>query len=180
MRRLGIAILMVLGLSACTGKPALEDEKLSKVEFNREEFFDGHVTAYGQFQDVFGTVRRRFVVEIDGNWNGNTLVLDENFVHADGTTEQRVWTLRKTGAQAGAQTWAGTAPGVIGSATGEERGDTFNWTYQIDLPVPNGTLRVNFDDWMWQLSKTRVLNKAYMKRFGVDIGEVTITFEKQS
>ncbi|WP_108829408.1 DUF3833 domain-containing protein [Ascidiaceihabitans donghaensis] len=175
MRRLGIAILMVLGLSACTGKPALEDEKLSRAEFNLEEFFDGHVIAYGQFQDVFGTVRRRFVVEIDGNWDGNTLVLDENFVYADGTTEQRVWTLRKTGAQ----TWAGTAPGVIGSATGEERGDTFNWTYQIDLPVPDGTLRVNFDDWMWQLSETRVLNKAYMKRFGVDIGEVTITFEKQ-
>lgn len=176
MRRLGIAILMVLGLSACTGKPALEDKKLSKAEFNLEEFFDGHVTAYGQFQDVFGTVRRRFVVEIDGSWDGNTLVLDENFVYADGTTERRVWTLRKTGAQ----TWAGTAPGVIGSATGEERGDTFNWTYQIDLPVPDGTLRVNFDDWMWQLSETRVLNKAYMKRFGVDIGEVTITFEKQS
>lgn len=176
MRRLAIAILMVLGLSACTGKPALEDEKLSNAEFDLEKFFDGQVTAYGQFQDVFGTVRRRFTVEIEGKWDGETLVLDENFVYADGTTERRIWTLRKTGAQ----TWAGTAPGVIGSATGEERGDTFNWTYQIDLPVPDGTLRVNFDDWMWQLSETRVLNKAYMKRFGVDIGEVTITFEKQS
>lgn len=54
------------------------------------------------------------------------------------------------------------APGVIGEAQGEERGDTFNWRYTIDLPVPDGTLRVSFNDWMWMLSETRVLNRAYM------------------
>lgn len=68
---------------------------------------------------------------------------------------------------------------MIGVATGEERGDTFNWTYEIDLPVPEGTLRVTFDDWMWMLSEDRVLNRAYMKRAGIDIGDVIITFEKQ-
>ena len=33
---------------------------------------------------------------------------------------------------------------------------------------------------MWLLSDDRLLNRAYMKRFGVDIGEVVITFEKRS
>ncbi|MEO1313236.1 MAG: DUF3833 family protein, partial [Pseudomonadota bacterium] len=65
-----------------------------------------------------------------------------------------------------------------GEATGEERGDTFNWRYTIDLPVPDGTLRVSFDDWMWQLDETRLLNRAYMDKFGVEIGEVIIFFEK--
>ena len=72
------------------------------------------------------------------------------------------------------------APGVIGTAKGYERGDTINWRYEIDLPVPDGTLRVTFEDWMWLLSDDRLLNRAYMKRFGVDIGEVVITFEKRS
>jgi hypothetical protein len=31
---------------------------------------------------------------------------------------------------------------------------------------------------MWLLSEDRLLNRAYMKRFGVDIGEVIIFFEK--
>ncbi|AXI47663.1 DUF3833 domain-containing protein [Sulfitobacter sp. SK012] len=170
-----IALLLFLGLAACAGKPSLEDEKLSEAEFNLEEFFDGRVVATGQFQDVFGTVRRRFDVVINGTWDGETLTLVENFVYEDKSTEQRVWTLVKTGAD----TWRGSAPGVIGEATGEERGDTFNWQYLIDLPVPDGTLRVRFDDWMWQLSETRVLNRAYMKKYGVDIGEVIISFEKQ-
>ena len=75
--------------------------------------------------------------------------------------------------------WTGTAPGVIGTAKGIERGDTFNWTYRIDLPVADGTLRVSFDDWMWLLTKDRLMNIAYMRRAGVTIGQVTIFFEKQ-
>lgn len=169
-----LAAALVLFLAACTGKPALEDEKLSDRKLDLEEFFAGELVAYGQFQDIFGTVRRRFTVEIDGTWDGETLTLVEDFVYEDASTERRVWTLRKTGPD----TWEGTAPGVIGVARGEERGDAFNWRYTIDLPVPDGTLRVSFDDWMWLLTDDRLLNRAYMKRFGVDIGEVIITFEK--
>jgi hypothetical protein len=168
-------VLAVVSLGACVGKPALDDPQLSERKLNLEEFFDGRVTAYGQFQDVFGTVRRRFEVVINGTWDGETLTLVEDFAYADGSTEQRVWTLEKTGDDS----WQGTAPGVIGVANGEERGDTFNWKYTIDLPVPDGTLRVTFDDWMWLLADNRVLNRAYMKRAGVDIGDVIITFEKQ-
>ena len=170
-----IWVAVIVLLSGCVGKPALEDAKLSDREFDLERFFAGEVTATGQFQDVFGTVRRRFDVTINGTWDGETLRLVEDFAYADGTFEQRTWTLQKTGPQG----WKGTAPGVLGEATGQEDGDTFNWKYTIDLPVPDGTLRVSFDDWMWQLSETQVLNRAYMKKFGVDIGEVIILFEKQ-
>lgn len=170
-------LLMVafLALAACTGRPGPTDPLLSEATLNLEEFFDGPVVAHGQFQDVFGTVRRRFVVEIDSIWDGRQLTLDENFVYEDGSTENRTWTLIRTGPE----TWQGTAPGVIGIAAGYERGDTFNWTYRIDLPVPDGTLRVDFDDWMWLLSKDRLLNIAYMRRGGVTIGQVVIFFERQ-
>lgn len=161
-------------LVSCTGKPSLDDASLSDRELDLEVFFAGHTKAYGQFQDVFGTVRRRFEVDITGVWDGESLTLTEDFVYEDGSTEQRVWTLTKTGEE----TWSGTAPGVIGSATGEERGDTFNWHYTIDLPVPDGTMRVTFDDWMWLLSDDRLLNRAYMSRGGVPIGDVILTFER--
>lgn len=169
-----VLLCLAIGLAACTAKPSLEDEALSARQLNIEEFFAGELVGYGQFQSILGTPLRRFRVDIEGTWNGETLTLVEDFFYDDGTEEQRIWTLRKTGPD----TWEGTAPGVLGVATGEERGDAFNWQYRIDLPVPDGTLRVSFDDWMWKLSDTRVLNRAYMKRFGVDIGDVIITFEK--
>ena len=179
-----IAFAAFIALASCTGKPSFNDVSLSERQFDLEQFFDGEFVAYGQFQDVLGTVRRSFVVTIKGDWNGEQLRLVEDFVYEDGSTEQRIWTLIKTGALAADQTWQGTAPGVIGVAQGREQGDRFNWQYQIDLPVPSAdgpteTLRVTFDDWMWQQTDDRLLNIAYVKRFGLDIGQVVISFEKQ-
>lgn len=174
MIRLATALAALALLTACSGRPSLDDPALSDADFELQEFFDGKTVAHGQFQDRFGTVRRRFEVAIDGTWDGETLTLVEDFAYADGTTEQRIWTLRQTGPE----TWEGTAPGVIGTATGTEKGDVFNWAYTIDLPVPDGTLRVSFDDWMWQLSEDRVLNIAYMRKAGMTIGKVIIYFEK--
>ena len=166
-------------LAACTGKPSFDDASLSGQKLNLEEFFDGDLAAYGQSQDVFGTVRRSFVVMIKGNWDGTRLRLQEDFVYEDGATEQRIWTLIKTGDD----TWTGTAPGVIGTATGVEQDNRFNWQYEIDLPIPSAdgtveTMRVTFDDWMWLLADDRLFNRAYVKRYGIDIGDVSISFEK--
>ena len=174
-----ILILCFGLLAACTGKPSLNDASLSTRQLNIEQFFDGDLVAQGQFQDVFGTVRRQLTVKIKGDWNGKRLKLVEDFIYEDGSTEQRVWTLLKTGPQ----TWAGTAPGVIGQAVGVEKGDRFNWRYTIDLPVPVAdgpakTVRVSFDDWIWLQSDTRAFNRAYMKRYGANIGDVSISFEK--
>jgi hypothetical protein len=174
-----MALITLLGLAACTGKPSLQDPVLTDRELELEEFFDGDLVAYGQFQDIFGTVRRRFEVAITGDWNGERLLLIEDFVYEDGATEQRVWTLVKTGDE----TWQGTAPGVIGVATGVEDGDRFNWRYEIDLPVPAAdgtveTVRVTFDDWIWLVADDRAFNRAYMQRYGIDIGDVSISFER--
>ncbi|NNE52871.1 MAG: DUF3833 domain-containing protein [Sulfitobacter sp.] len=174
MRLIAMMCALVLGLAACTGKPDGDDPLLSDRVLKIEQFFDGRVLASGQFQDTFGTVRRRFDVVIDGTWDGQTLTLVEDFDYADGTEERRIWRMTRTGPD----TWTGRADGVIGTAKGVARGDTFNWVYRIDLPVPDGTLRVDFNDWLWMLSDTRVYNRAYMKKYGVDIGEVQITFDK--
>jgi hypothetical protein len=167
-------LVSFLALAGSVGKPSLDDPALSDRTLNLEDFFDGPVTASGQFQDIFGTVRRRFDVDIDSTWDGETLTLIEDFVYEDASTERRVWTLVKTGPD----TWEGTAPGVQGTATGRESGDTFNWRYTIDLPVGDDTLRAAFDDWMWLMSDRTLLNRAYMSRAGIPLGEVIIWFEK--
>jgi Protein of unknown function (DUF3833) len=177
MRRIALSSLLVL--AACTGKPSFNDASLTDRQLELEQFFDGNLVARGQFQDVFGTVRRQFTVKIKGDWDGKRLKLIEDFVYEDGSLEQRIWTLVKTGDE----TWRGTAPGVIGEAVGVEQGDRFNWRYTIDLPVPAAegdatTVRVTFDDWIWLQSDTRAFNRAYMKRYGVDVGDVSISFEK--
>jgi len=169
-----LTVLIFFFISGCGFKPSIDDPKLSDMQLNLESFLVGDLVAYGQFQDVLGNVSRRFTVNMLGEWDGKNLKLTEDFQYADGTTEQRIWYLKKTGEQA----WSGTADGVIGQAEGLESGDTFYWNYTIDLPVPDGTMRVTFDDYMWLISEERMLNKAYMSKFGMPLGEVKIMFEK--
>ena len=40
-------------------------------------------------------------------------------------------------------------------------------------------MRVKFDDWMWLLDDDRLLNRAYVSRYGVRLGEVILFFEKK-
>ena len=175
-RRILLAAL-ALTLAACSGRPRLEERTDAPQSLVLEAYFDGQLTAWGQFQDRFGTVRRSFVVAIQGEWDGETLTLTEDFVYEDESREQRVWRLRKTGAN----TWAGTAASVVGEAVGEVRGDAFNWRYTIDLQTPDGPLRASFDDWMWlQADGNTLINRAYMSKYGFDIGEVIIFFQKDA
>lgn len=169
-----IIVLLCFGVVACSGQPSIDDEKLSTRKLNLEEFFEGELRAYGQFQDRFGTVRQRFTVDMVGTWDGEKLVLVEDFTYHDGREDQRIWTLTKTGDD----TWQGTAPDVLGVAEGQESGDAFYWTYQLDLPNGDSSLRVRFEDWMWMLDDQRVLNIAQIKKAGFTLGEVTIFFEK--
>lgn len=172
-KTLGAVLLMFMG--ACSSPPSLKDAPMSQVQLNLEDFFSGTTIAHGQFQDRFGKVRRRFVVEIEGTWDGEVLTLVESFTYEDNSSEQRIWTLKKISENS----WIGTAAGVEGVASGEERGDTFNWKYSFNLPTENGTFLVYFDDWMWLMSDKHLLNRAYISKYGINIGEVIISFEKK-
>lgn len=163
-------------ISACGGTPNLADFSGAEPELELQEFLAGKLTAHGIFQDRFGDVRRTFVVDIEGVWDGETLTLTEDFVYEDGSEERRVWVLNQTGPE----TWEGTAEGVIGVAKGEETGNAFNFIYEIDLKTPDGELRVIFDDWLWQMDDSVMINRAYVSKFGVEVGQLSIFFRRET
>ncbi len=169
-----VLLLLVLLLTACSGLD-VADYRQATPKLELERYFDGRLKAYGQFQDRFGRVKRRFVVDIEGRWNGETLTLDESFVYDDGEREKRVWTLRRS-ADGG---WTGSADGVVGAAEGRGAGNAFNWRYDFDLATDDGVIRLHFDDWLFLQDDGVLLNRAYVSKFGIDVGEVLISFFKQ-
>ncbi|TQV75853.1 DUF3833 domain-containing protein [Denitrobaculum tricleocarpae] len=167
-------LLTALSVASCGGLK-LEDFKQAEPALKLEEYFVGQLKAWGHFQDRFDNVRRRFTVDIEGTWDGETLTLVEDFVYDDGETEQRIWTLRKTGPE----DWEGSAAGVVGTAKGKVSGNALNWTYYFDLPVGDSTLRVKFDDWLWLQDERVMINRAYVSKFGIKVGEALIFFSKE-
>jgi hypothetical protein len=73
----------------------------------------------------------------------------------------------------------GKADDVVGEALGESSGNALNWAYTLALPVDDTIYNVQFDDWMYLVNSKVMLNKAKMSKFGIELGEVTLSFYKR-
>ncbi|WP_018149473.1 DUF3833 domain-containing protein [Henriciella marina] len=162
-----------VAVSGCVSN-SLEDFSEAERTLRLEDYFLGETTAYGVFEDRFGKIRRQFKVDITGTVEGDTLTLVEEFDYSDGVRDTRTWTIEMLGNGR----YRGTANDVPDMAEGRAVGNAFNWTYRVDLPVGDGTWNVGFDDWMYLLQDGVLLNRAFVTRFGIRIGEVTIAFRK--
>lgn len=139
-----------------------------------EEYFLGETKAWGIFEDRFGNLRREFTVDITGEWDDETLTLTEDFIYADGETDQRIWRIRRTGEHG----YAGQADDIIGSAAGAAYGNALNWSYEMMLPIGESSWKVTFDDWMFLQPGGVLLNRARVSKWGILLGEVTLSFVK--
>jgi Protein of unknown function (DUF3833) len=170
------ATLVAAGLVAgCASAPTPADYAAEKPLLDLRTYFNGELTAHGIFTDRAGKVVRRFVVQMTGTWTGGEGVLDERFAYSDGKTERRVWRLKDEGGGR----WSGRADDVVGVAEGRVAGNALNWRYTLSLPVDGKVYEVQFDDWMYLMDERVMLNKAVMSKFGIYLGEVTLSFYKR-
>ena len=161
-------------LAGCAG-PKISDYTGEKPVLDLRTYFNGTLDAYGVFTDRSGQVVKRFTVVMRCTWDGDNGVLDEDFVYSDGSTGKRIWRMKHLGGGR----YSGTADDVVGEALGETRGNAFRWGYTLALPVDGRVWNVTFDDWMYLMDERVMLNKAVMSKFGVRLGEVTLSFVRR-
>lgn len=166
-------ILLCLALASCSGVD-VRNYSQEKPTLELREFFEGRVEAWGIFQKRSGEVAKRFHVVINGHSEGDKLILDESFTYSDGTKQKRVWTLTPDGPGQ----WRGTAGDVVGEARGEIAGNTLRWKYVLRLPVDGEVYDVELDDWMYLMDDKTLINRSYMSKFGVEVGQITLFFRK--
>ena len=166
-------------LGGCAGKSITQFSN-GKPVLVLEDYFAGRTFATGIFEDRFGKVRRQFTVVIDGRQDGKDFILDEDFTYDDGEKQRRIWRLTR---QADGR-YTGRADDVIGTARGVASGNAFNFRYKLNLKVgsdKDGTpkyWKVSLDDWMFLQPDGVLLNIAVMKRWGFEIGTITIAFRR--
>ena len=168
-----LAVAALALLTSCAG-PTPADYTAEKPVLDLKTYFNGEITAHGLFTDRAGKVVRRFTVAMTCSWQGDDGVLDERFTYNDGEKQQRIWRLKKL---PNGQ-YTGTANDVVGTAQGQSAGNAFQWGYTLNLPVDGKTYEVQFDDWMYLMDAHVMLNKAVMSKFGVRLGDVTLSFYK--
>ena len=168
------AVVCAALLGACS-TPQVQDYAKETPVLELRDYFNGTLDAYGIFTDRSGKVVKRFTVVMTCTWKGDSGVLDEAFSYSDGTTQRRIWRLTR---HADGR-YSGQADDVVGTAEGRQSGNAFNWAYTLALPVDGRVINVQFDDWMYLMNDKVMLNKAAMRKWGVGLGEVTLSFIKR-
>jgi hypothetical protein len=177
MQRRGLLAFALAGaatLTGCAGQNLADYTRETPV-LDLAQYFQGRIDAHGIFQDRSGKIVKRFTVVMDCQWNGNQGVLDEAFTYSDGSTQRRVWRLVKHPDGR----YTGTADDVVGEALGQTSGNTFRWNYTLKLPVDGKVYEVQFDDWMYLMDDRVMLNRATLRKFGVRLGDVTLSFTRR-
>ena len=169
---ISLIILLLYGCSSTN----MKDFENKTPKLNLFEFFKGETVAYGIFEDRFGKLRRQFRVKINGSVDQNILTLDEKFIYDDGEKATRIWKIKKLNEDKNFVEYEGSADDVEGLATGSSVGNALNWTYDIYLDIKGSNLKVKFNDWIYKQDSNIAINRAYVSKFGIDIGSVTLVF----
>lgn len=160
--------------TACATRPPAPAEA-SATAFVLERDLAGQSTARGEFRAVTG-VRRPFTAQLNGTWDGQTLVLVEDFAFDDGERDRKTWRLTRVGPGR----YTGTREDVVGEAVGFQDGDVFRLEYDVILPTENGRGRkVRFRDVLALNAEGDVLNNATVGWFGLHVGSVSLVIERQ-
>ena len=171
-RRFIIATVPLL-LTAC-GSQSLEHYKDTQPTLTIEQFFAHKVTGYGMVKDYSGQVIKRFKVTMLGTWQGDTGILQEDFVYDNGEKQHNQWQLHKQDASH----FTATAANIVGIAAGEQRGNAMHMRYMMAIPYQNSTLNLLGDDWFYRIDEHVVLNTTSLSKWGLPIAQVFTSFYK--
>ena len=161
-------------LAGCAA-PDVARYRAEQPMLDMQQYFNGRVDGWGVFTDRGGRVVKRFTVAMDCRWSGDEGVLDEDFAYSDGTRQRRVWRVRKLADGR----YAGRADDVVGEARGQAAGNALHWQYTLALPVDGRVWEVQMDDWMFLVDREVLLNRTAMRKFGIHLGDVTLSFRRR-
>ncbi|MGR8918236.1 MAG: DUF3833 family protein [Gammaproteobacteria bacterium] len=175
--RRGPSLAVLLPPLLVTGRGGLHlDEYADRTPaFDPFDFFPGRTRAWGIVQDWRGRVARSFKVDILGSVAEDVLTLNEAFDYADGEKAQRTWHITRT--SDGQLT--GRADDIVGDARGAHAGNTMRWRYDMVIAAGGRQHQIAFDDWMWLLDDDVLVNRSYLRKLGIKVGEVTLFMRKQ-
>ena len=171
-----LLLICALFITNCSTNQAMkpEDFKDQKPRLIIEEYLSGNVKAWGILQNRSGKVTRQFSADLNGNWDGKQLILDEKFNWSDGEVQNRQWQITKIDDH----NYEGTAGDVVGTAKGYSYGPTFKFEYVLLVPVKGRELKITFDDWIFMQDERVAINRATMTKFGIKVAELTVMFVK--
>lgn len=167
-----LAALIALILSRFIGFSAQKpsDYAHGRTMLDLRRALSGRMLVDGVLYGPRGRVVSRFTANMDCEWQGNQLTIDEKFVFDSGQIQTRRWQL----ALGNDARLTGGASDIFG-AIGHVGGDTLSLRYQLKLPDAAGGHILAVRDWMYALDNGTLVNRSQMRKFGFKVAELVAT-----
>jgi hypothetical protein len=141
--------------------------------FDPIAFFDGHTHSWGVIESRSGSPTERIVTDSHGEKDGTErLRMVQHLSFQDGTTQQRDWTLWRSGPDR----FDATANDMVGSAKGEADGNVFHWQWVLARSPGNALMNVTMNQWMYRLEDGSVMIRTTVSKLGIIVAEITEQF----
>lgn len=148
-----------------------EDYAATAPAFDLRRHMAGPLTSEGVIFGPTGKVAGRFTAQMEGQWEGASGTLTEDFSYASGTRQTRQWRLT----MGNDNRFTATAEDVIGRAEGVISGATVRMTYRLKLEEDAGGHVLNVTDWLYLMEDGSIMNKSEMRKFGIKVAELIAT-----
>lgn len=174
MRPVLLALCVACSLIAgCDRKPELPASLGSGPAFDPIAFFNGRTHSLGVIENRSGAPTQRVVTDSHGDKDGSDrLRMVQHLSFQDGSTQQRDWTLWRTGPNR----FDATANDMAGTAKGESDGGIFHWQWVLVRSPGHWLREVTMNQWMYRMEDGTVMIRTTVSKFGFIVAEVTEQF----
>lgn len=168
-------LYFLIGLTGCATAPKTaipHNEKPLMIQ----RYFNGSVKAEGIVLNRYGEVTRSFTIDMHGKWSSpQNGTLAERIRYNNGEVQVRTWHFKFSDPH----TFTATASDAVGPAHGTQYENTVHMVYTLLVPVDQTTYAINFDDKLYLTKNGKLFNRAELSKFGFNVGEIIITYDKK-
>jgi hypothetical protein len=171
--------LVLAAVFVATGCQSVRPRQIAAAQpvLDPAAFFTGRTSSSGVMENRRGAPTQRVTTETSGRWIGDTLHLEQDLFFSSGKKQHRSWTLRRLDAHR----FEGRANDVIGTIRGEASGNTFHWSFLLELTPGNPLSRVRMSQWMYlQPDGHTLLNHSTITKAGFVVAQVTEQFRREA
>jgi hypothetical protein len=141
--------------------------------FDPVAFFDGQTQSWGVIESRFGLSTQRILTDGHGQRDGTErLRMVQRLSFQDGTTQERDWTLWRSGPDR----FKATANDMVGTAEGEAKGRVFHWQWVLAHSPGNPLMNVTMQQWMYRMEDGSVTVRTTVTKLGFIVAEVSELF----
>jgi len=135
----------------------------------------GKTIANGGFKAIDGT-DRKFIVTINGSYDGKAVTLVEDFEYADGVNERKTWVFTRLPNGE----FSGTREDVVGTARGYQDGKAFRLEYTMAIPDEDGKpgREMKFRDVLVNQKNGVIRNDATVGLWGIRVAKVQLFIKR--